>query len=219
MDQSGVDTVSRRYSPRLTSYHDSAVLDLASQENLENALTSLTPTGDLTVPHVLISVALEESQESLDLESWRRWLTGFPALVKYARIQGAYKSYSTLLILALPVMIWDMLPENPACCFIGYVTSENMWTSRSKTRSINTPASSLPPPPGGDNSLLHFLLDNAGNEDLIPMDLDSRNSLEMPSSQGDDEAAATHNKQVNDPQSLSEPPSVQNSQNLYCPDV
>jgi hypothetical protein len=172
MDQNVADTVSQPYSPRLASCDDSAVLDLASQENLENTLTSMTPTGELTVPHVLISVALEESQERLDLESWRRWLTGFPALVKYARIQGAYKSYSTLLILALPVMIWDMLPENPACCFIGYVTSENMWTSRFKARSIETPASSLPPPPGGDNSLLHFLLDNGGNEDLIPMDLD-----------------------------------------------
>lgn len=54
--------------------------------DVENALTSITSTEDLTVPHVLISVALEESQETLDLESWRRWLTGCPALVKYARI-------------------------------------------------------------------------------------------------------------------------------------
>jgi hypothetical protein len=103
-------------------------------------------------------------------------------------------------------MIWDMLLENPACCFIGYVTSENVWTSRSKTHGADTPASSSPPPPGGDNSLLQFLqeyptnhkkLDNADNEDSIPIDLDSRKSLEMPSFQ-EHEAAAAHDEQVND---------------------
>jgi hypothetical protein len=107
---------------------DSAVLGLVSHKNTETGLMSTKPTGNLMVPHVLISVAVEESRENLDVESWRRWLTGIPALVKYATIQGVYKSYSTLLILSLPVMIWDMLPGYPACRFIGYVASEDLWT-------------------------------------------------------------------------------------------
>lgn len=89
-------------------------------------LTSIFPCGELVVPHVLISVALEEDQADLNLESCRLWLTRFPALVKYANVQGVFKSHSTLLLLSLPVAIWNMLPENKACFFISFITSENL---------------------------------------------------------------------------------------------
>jgi hypothetical protein len=114
------------YSPRLTTYFDPRILQSTPQDNQTNALTSTFPNGDLTVPHVLISVALEEHQADLDLERCRLWLNRFPALVKYAKVQGVFKSYSTLILLSLPVVIWNMLPDNPACCFIGFVTSDNL---------------------------------------------------------------------------------------------
>jgi hypothetical protein len=77
-----------------------------------SSLTKVLPTGETGLPQVLITLALEEDQE-LDVEQCRRWLQEFPALVKYAKVQGVYKSNSTLLLLSIPVVVWDFIPGNP----------------------------------------------------------------------------------------------------------
>lgn len=77
------------------------------------------------VPHVMISVALEGNQ-ALDFNAWEKWLADFPAAAKYLKVQGAFKSHSTLLLLSLPVGIWNLLPENLACNFVGFIRSNNL---------------------------------------------------------------------------------------------
>lgn len=76
-------------------------------------------------PHVLISLALEDDQR-LDLNDWETWLAAFPAIAKYVKVQGVFKSHSTLLLLSLPVMVWDFLPDDPACSFVAFVRSNNL---------------------------------------------------------------------------------------------
>jgi hypothetical protein len=100
-----------------------------------DGLTSSEPTGNLKVPHVLISLALCEDQE-LELKACSEWLAAFPALAKYAKVKGVYRSHSTLIIALVPVVIWDLLPENRACSFISYVTSDNLLDFR---ETLNAP--------------------------------------------------------------------------------
>ncbi|KAK2070395.1 hypothetical protein P8C59_004888 [Phyllachora maydis] len=76
-------------------------------------------------PHVMISLALEEDQR-LDLGAWEQWLASFPALAKFVKVQGVFKSHSTLLLLSLPVMVWDLLPDDPACAFVAFIRSNNL---------------------------------------------------------------------------------------------
>ncbi|KAH9884478.1 hypothetical protein F4778DRAFT_763187 [Xylariomycetidae sp. FL2044] len=76
-------------------------------------------------PHVMISLALEEDQQ-LNVNDWEHWLSSIPALAKYVKIQGVFKSHSTLLLLSLPVMVWDLLPENLACNFVAFIRSNNL---------------------------------------------------------------------------------------------
>jgi hypothetical protein len=83
------------------------------------------PEGKLRLPHVLISLALVEGQV-LNLKAFSDWLASFPALARYASVQSAYQSYSTLLIVSLPVVVWDLLPASLACNFIGYVQSTDL---------------------------------------------------------------------------------------------
>jgi hypothetical protein len=90
-----------------------------------NSLTRVLDNGDTALPEVLIPLRLEEQQ--LDFAECRRWLQDYPVLAKYARVQGIYKSNSTLLILSVPVAVWDWLPDDPACSFIGYVHSRNIF--------------------------------------------------------------------------------------------
>lgn len=76
-------------------------------------------------PHVMISLALEDDQR-LDLNAWEQWLASFPALAKYVTVQGVFKSHSTLLLLSMPVTIWDLLPEDQACSFVAFIRSNNL---------------------------------------------------------------------------------------------
>jgi hypothetical protein len=106
------------------------------------SLTEVLTTGETALPQVLITLALEEEQD-LDVEQWRRWLQEFPALAKYAKVQGVYKSNSTLLLLSIPVVVWDFIPGDPACNFVGYVHSENLiganFDLTAKSRSTSRP--------------------------------------------------------------------------------
>ncbi|KAK8019840.1 Tyrosine-protein phosphatase non-receptor type 6 [Apiospora arundinis] len=86
-------------------------------------LVPVEPTED--VPHVMISLALEDNQ-SLDINAWESWLAAFPAIAKYVKVQGVFKSHSTLMLLSLPVMVWDLLPENLATNFIAFIRSNNL---------------------------------------------------------------------------------------------
>lgn len=100
------------------------------QENQpkSNGLENMSPesTRELKVPHMLISVALEEDQTLPDSEAFSRWICAFPALARHVTVHGVYKSFSTVLILSIPVVVWNMLPDNPACQPISYVISKNL---------------------------------------------------------------------------------------------
>lgn len=76
-------------------------------------------------PHVMISLALEDNQ-NLDINEWENWLGAFPAIAKYVKVQGVFKSHSTLLLLSVPVMVWNLLPDNMACNFVAFIRSNNL---------------------------------------------------------------------------------------------
>jgi hypothetical protein len=84
-------------------------------------------------PHVLISLALEDDQR-LDLNDWETWLAAFPSIAKYVKVQGVFKSHSTMLLLSLPVMVWDFLPDDPACSFVAFIRSNNLIATPKSTR-------------------------------------------------------------------------------------
>jgi hypothetical protein len=74
-------------------------------------------------PQILLAIRLEKTE--LDIQTWRDWVRNLPAEGKDIKIEGVYRSFSTLLLLRMPVAIWDLLPGNPAYSFVGFVTSEN----------------------------------------------------------------------------------------------
>ncbi|KAJ9154905.1 Homeobox protein EgHBX4 [Pleurostoma richardsiae] len=86
-------------------------------------------------PHVMISLALEDDQR-LDLQAWEQWLSSFPALAKYVKVQGVFKSHSTLLLLSLPVMVWDLLPDDQACSFVAFIRSNNLLNTRGSSETL-----------------------------------------------------------------------------------
>ncbi|KAL8748199.1 MAG: hypothetical protein Q9190_000018 [Brigantiaea leucoxantha] len=99
------------------------------------SMTKVWPDPQFSCPKVMISVALEDDQR-LEIGEWNSWLEAVPALVKYAKVVGVYKSNSILMMLLLPVAIWDLLPKHPTINFVGFVLSENMIDDRQNADQI-----------------------------------------------------------------------------------
>ena len=89
-------------------------------------------------PHVMISLALEDDQ-SLDINAWEQWLGAFPSLAKYIKVQGVFKSHSTLLLVSMPVMVWDMLPEDCATSFVAFIRSNNLVAEKRPMQPTRVP--------------------------------------------------------------------------------
>ncbi|KAH7312815.1 hypothetical protein BKA65DRAFT_146981 [Rhexocercosporidium sp. MPI-PUGE-AT-0058] len=85
-------------------------------------------------PRVLLSVRIEENyfpstDDNADsVWKWCEWLRDIPSGLDPVAVEAVYRSSSTstLLIVNLPFLVWDMLPENEAYSFIGFVDSKNL---------------------------------------------------------------------------------------------
>ncbi|KAH6718763.1 hypothetical protein BKA61DRAFT_596219 [Leptodontidium sp. MPI-SDFR-AT-0119] len=85
-------------------------------------------------PEVLISVRLEEDYLADDADEedekrqhpWREWFRNIPNAAKNVTIHGVYRSFSTLLVMSMPISLWNILPAHPAYSFIGFVKSGNL---------------------------------------------------------------------------------------------
>jgi len=108
-----------------STFVDAMDIDFDDPSSTSTPLSSTSSAGSYKVPHVLISLQLEENQP-LDARQCARWLDNFPLLAKWVKVEAVFPSYSTLMILSVPMPIWDMLPDHPACSFIGYVTSPKL---------------------------------------------------------------------------------------------
>ncbi|KAB5551008.1 hypothetical protein GE09DRAFT_157493 [Coniochaeta sp. 2T2.1] len=82
--------------------------------------------------HVLLRVSLAEDE--FNLEEFKNWVCDAPEPAKEIKIIGTLPSCSTLLLLQMPVELWDMLPASPAISFVGFVA-----VGESKGSSGNTP--------------------------------------------------------------------------------
>jgi hypothetical protein len=80
-------------------------------------------------PKVLITVKLED-RILLDLAEWRNWLrrqipTNVAEIDVEGVFEGVFEGSSKVILLSLPVALWDMLPDHDAYSFVGYVPSSN----------------------------------------------------------------------------------------------
>ncbi|GAB1314653.1 hypothetical protein MFIFM68171_04863 [Madurella fahalii] len=76
-------------------------------------------------PQVLISFRV--TKDLFDVETWVKWLLEAPPEARdLIKIQGFYGSFSSLLLVKMPVQIWSLLPESSAVSFIGFTTTENL---------------------------------------------------------------------------------------------
>jgi hypothetical protein len=97
-------------------------------------------------PQVIITAKLD-GKIPLNLAEWKNWLQRqIPTNVAKLDIEGVFKASSYLVMLRLPVAIWDMLPDHDAYSFVGYVRSSNLMITQPETVPSAMETSSLPLP-------------------------------------------------------------------------
>ena len=87
--------------------------------------------------HVVLRVSLAEDE--FNLEEFKDWICDAPEPAKEIKIITTLPSCSTLLLLQMPVELWDMLPASPAIAFVGFVEVDE-----SAGSSDNNPDTSKP---------------------------------------------------------------------------
>lgn len=115
-----------RSSSSLSSIEAQSITHESSSDCSQSPVDQVWPDHDFRHPKVLLSLSLEENQW-LHADEWIEWIRSVPALVKYANVDGIYKSGSTLILLSVPVAVWDLLPKDPAIAFIGFIDSSNLF--------------------------------------------------------------------------------------------
>ena len=79
---------------------------------------------------VLISISIDsgeiENNQAENVKIWTEILRLLPPAATGIKIQAFYGSFSKLVLIAMPVPVWNALPKIPAYSFVGFITTENM---------------------------------------------------------------------------------------------
>ena len=115
-----------------------------------NAPTAILRPDRSDTAKVLITAKLDD-RVPFTLAEWRNWLQRqIPASMAEIEVEGVFKGNSKVVLLRLPVAIWDMLPDHDAYSFVDYVQSSNLVVKELETALSAVPTSyrSLPITPG-----------------------------------------------------------------------
>ena len=107
----------------------SEVLRKASSTTAAETPRDLVGTGIIQIqraefPQVL--VCFRVTRDDFDPTEWVKWLLEAPPEARdLVRIDGFYGSFSSLLLVRMPVQVWSLLPGSPSVSFVGFVTTRN----------------------------------------------------------------------------------------------
>ncbi|TRX90250.1 hypothetical protein FHL15_008795 [Xylaria flabelliformis] len=99
---------SSRTSREDNAIHPSAVADLTFDE-----------------PRVLVCTTFV-GEASPDMSSFYHWLHNTPAIGSKIAVEGMFLGPPTMLLISMPVAVWNVVQHDKVCCFLGYVNSHNM---------------------------------------------------------------------------------------------
>jgi hypothetical protein len=166
---------------------DSPRRDLSDESGESSSGNQKSSEGDVTkYPQVLLAIRL--SSGLFDRQAWIDWVRNMPFEAQEVHIEGVYDSFSTLLLVRMPVAMWNLLPDNPAYSFVGFVTSENtFWeektmcccpeicqTCKKKTRTTDSLSSAAQSDQFGVSTRMSFreilarMLDNSQKRTEVP---------------------------------------------------
>ena len=107
--------------------------------NESPAVAPLTIDQSMTKTLVLLAVRLKDIERMPKLLSWQNWCHDLaPDGIEYVhalgrlrirdlvRLEAHFISNSALILVSMPIFIWDRLPSNPSYSLIGFIKSANL---------------------------------------------------------------------------------------------
>lgn len=78
-------------------------------------------------PRLLFAIRMRETFEPGEdmVELFAEWMRGMPAIADEVNVEASFDSYSTIVIISLPVSVAAYLPHDPSIISLGPITSEN----------------------------------------------------------------------------------------------
>ncbi|KAK0118519.1 hypothetical protein ONS95_007410 [Cadophora gregata] len=80
-------------------------------------------TADYT--DVIISLRIQ-AKHNLEPEQIAEWIRDVPMLAMSIKVHAVVHTSATLVLLAIPVAVWDLLPANVPCSFVGFANTSNL---------------------------------------------------------------------------------------------
>ncbi|KAI1657372.1 hypothetical protein F4813DRAFT_87347 [Daldinia decipiens] len=93
----------------------------------EDPIIHPNAVADLTFdePRVLVCTTFV-GEASPDMSSFNHWLHNAPAIASKIAVEGMFLGPPTMLLISMPVPVWNVVQHDKVCCFLGYVNSHNM---------------------------------------------------------------------------------------------
>lgn len=125
-----------------TSSLDSTSSDPSSVQSGGSSMSSVSSEVDM-YQRIAITVRLQEtlSQSDFSVDLFAEWIRMMPVLAENVKIEAGFASFSTLLLVSLPVAMWCYLPSNPAISVAGIIRSPNLVPD---TKMLTVPALASP---------------------------------------------------------------------------
>jgi hypothetical protein len=97
-------------------------------------------------PEVIIRVSLEEDylvgSEGKDNDGkqrpWLEWFRNIPGAAQRVTVHGIYRSFSTLILLSMPLALWNILPRHPSSAFLAHAMSGNLAEPLGQARGLQS---------------------------------------------------------------------------------
>ncbi|KAI1862619.1 uncharacterized protein JN550_010144 [Neoarthrinium moseri] len=76
-------------------------------------------------PRVLVCTTFV-GEASPDMSSFNQWLHNTPGIATKIVVEGMFLGPPTMLLISMPVPLWNVVQHDKVCCFLGYITSKNL---------------------------------------------------------------------------------------------
>lgn len=93
----------------------------------EDSIIHPSSVANLTFdePRVLVCTTFV-GEASPDMSSFDHWLQNTPTIASKITVEGMFLGPPTMLLISMPVHVWNVVQHDKVCCFLGYVNSHNM---------------------------------------------------------------------------------------------
>ncbi|KAH6844925.1 hypothetical protein B0I37DRAFT_378690 [Chaetomium sp. MPI-CAGE-AT-0009] len=79
---------------------------------------------------------------SPDMAFFNQWLHNVPGTASNITVEGMFLGPPTMLLISMPLNVWNVVQHDKVCCFLGYINSHNM--IHLYQRLVNSHPSGLP---------------------------------------------------------------------------